>query len=487
VIDASVLIFVPIVGAVVIGILPLSHRAAAYLSVLVALGVVGGVAGLVYRFEPDGGLQFEDDVSWIPDLGIRYHVAVDGLTLAMMAMTALVIACMVGYAMWDDRGRTRLYFALLLGCEGALLLLFCARDLVLFYVGFEAMLIPLYFLIGVWGGENRGRATLKFIIYTSIGTLLMLIGILTLGLSVPGGPSFAYSDVAGSNEDWIFLTFILAFFIKCPVWPFHGWVPDAYRTATPEVAAGLSGLASKAGAYALIAIVLPIFPGPSADWRWPLIALATTGLLYGSYLAFRQPDSRGVIAYSSIGQMGLIVLGIFVLNDQGATGAAFAMVNHALLSAALFLLAGWVERTVGTGDFRMLGGLARGRPVLATICIIVGVCALAVPGSATFASEFLILLGAFQAAWWLGTIASVAIVLAAMYMLRWISAILHDREGVAVGEHRPHELAPGAFLAIAPLVIAILALSVWPFGLTELVDPTTTILTQSAAQEVDAP
>ena len=189
--------------------------------------------------------------------------------------------------------------------------------------------------------------------------------------------------------------------------------------------------------------MLPIFPGPSADWRWPLIALATTGLLYGSYLAFRQPDSRGVIAYSSIGQMGLIVLGIFVLNDQGATGAAFAMVNHALLSAALFLLAGWVERTVGTGDFRLLGGLARGRPVLATICIIVGVCALAVPGSATFASEFLILLGAFQAAWWLGTIASLAIVLAAMYMLRWISAILHDREGVAVGEHRPRELAPG--------------------------------------------
>ena len=263
-------------------------------------------------------------------------------------------------------------------------------------------------------------------------------------------------------------------------------MPDAYRTATPEVAAGLSGLASKAGAYALIAIVLPIFPGPSADWRWPLIALATTGLLYGSYLAFRQPDSRGVIAYSSIGQMGLIVLGIFVLNDQGATGAAFAMVNHALLSAALRPAGGLGG---AHGRHRRLPASAAWprRPVLATICIIVGVCALAVPGSATFASEFLILLGAFQA-----RLVARHDRLPGHRARGDVHAALDlgdpaRREGVAVGEHRPRELAPGAFLVIAPLVLAILALSVWPFGLKERVDLTTTILMQSAAQEVDAP
>jgi NADH-quinone oxidoreductase subunit M len=163
------------------------------------------------------------------------------------------------------------------------------------------------------------------------------------------------------------------------------------------------------------------------------------------------------------------------------------MVNHALLSAALFLLVGWVERTVGSSDFAVLGGLARGRPVFATVVIVVGVCTLAVPGSSTFASEFLILLGAFQEQWWLGAIASIAVVLAAMYMLRWISAILHDREGVAVGEHRPREIAPGAFLAIVPLVAAVLVLSVYPFGFTDRVDPTTTVLTESAAQEANAP
>jgi NADH-quinone oxidoreductase subunit M len=486
-IDASVLILLPLIGAGVIAILPVTSRVAAYLAVLVGLGVLGGVAGLVYRFEPDAGLQFEDDVAWISDLGIRYHVAVDGLSLAMIAMTALVMACVIGYAMWEDRGRSRLYFALLLVLEAALLLLFCARDLVLFYVGFEAMLIPLYFLMGVWGNERRGPATLKFVIYTAVGTLLMLVGILALGLGVEGGPSFAYADVRGSEEDWIFFTFLIAFAIKCPLWPFHGWVLDAYRTAPAEVAAALSGLASKAGAYGLLALVVTIFPGPTAEYQWLIMALATAGLLYGSFLAFRQPDSRGVIAYSSVGQMGLVVLGIFVLNEQGATGAAFQMVNHGLLSAALFLLAGWVERTVGTGEFAALGGLARGRPILATVVLVVGVAALAVPGSSTFASEFLILLGAFEVEWWLGSIAALAIVLAAMYMLRWISALLHDREGVEVGQHRPRELAPGAFLTIIPLVIAILALSVWPFGLTERVDPTTTVLTEDAAQEARTP
>ena len=302
----------------------------------------------------------------------------------------------------------------------------------------------------------------------------MLVGILALGLGVEGGPSFAYSDVAGSSEDWIFLTFILAFLIKCPVWPFHGWVPDAYRAAPPEVAAGLSGLASKAGAYGLIAIVLPIFPGPSADWRWPLIALATTGLLYGSYLAFRQPDSRGVIAYSSIGQMGLIVLGIFVLNDQGATGAAFAMVNHALLSAALFLLAGWVERTVGTGDFRVLGGLARGRPVLATIVhhrgrlrprgAGLGDVRVGVPDPAGGVPGGLVARRHRVAGHRAGRDVHAALDLGhparPRGRRRRRAPPARARAGRVPGHHRRS-------------CIAILALSMWPFGLTERVDPTT--------------
>ncbi len=483
-INAAVLVALPLVGAVLLALLPLSRSLAAYLATLVSLAVAGAVAGLVYRFDIGGGQQFVTDEEWIPALGIRFHVGLDGLSLAMVAVTALVMACAIGYAAWEGGARTRPYYALLLLLESALLLLFCAQDLIVFYVGFEAMLIPLYFLIGVWGGERRVRATLKFLIYTFVGTLLMLVGMIALALDVEGGLTFDIQALRGSTEDWIFATFVLAFAIKSPLWPFHGWLPDAYRQAPPEVAAVLSGLASKAGAYGLLRLVLPIFPEPVAEYQDVLIVLAMIGLLYGSLVAFRQPDSRGVIAYSSIGQMGLITLGIFVLNDRGATGAAFQMVNHALLSAALFLLAGWIATQTGSDAFARLGGLARGRPVLATIVIVVGVATLAVPGSSTFASEFLVLLGAFEYEPWAGVLGSVAIVLAAMYMLRWVSAVLQDRVGSAVTATTPPDLAPsGGLVPILPLVLAVLVLSFYPFGVTERVDPDTSRLPQAAAEE----
>jgi NADH-quinone oxidoreductase subunit M len=315
----------------------------------------------------------------------------------------------------------------------------------------------------------------------------MLVGMIALAAEQPGGPSFALADVR-SSEDWIFWVFVLALAIKSPIWPFHGWVPDAYRQAPPEVAAVLSGVASKAGAYGLLRLVLPIFPEPVAEHRDVILVLALIGLLYGSLVAFRQPDSRGIIAYSSIGQMGLITIGIFVLNQQGATGAVFQMVNHALLSAALFLLAGWLATQTGSGVLADLGGMARGRPVLATVVLIVGVAALAVPGSSTFASEFLVLLGAFRDEVWLGVLASLAIVLAAMYMLRWISAVLHEYRSANVEETASPDLGygTGGWLAVVPLVLAVLALSFYPFGVTERVDPAAGRLAEPAAQEAAA-
>ncbi len=487
-INAAALIAAPAIGAVLVALLPLSRALAGYLATLVSLAVAGAVAGLVYRFDIGAGEQFATDEAWVPDLGIRFHVGIDGLSLAMVAMTALVMACSIGYAAWEGGARTRAYYALLLLLESALLLLFTAQDLVMFYVGFEAMLIPLYFLIGIWGGARRTAATLKFIVYTFVGTLLMLVGMIALALDQEGGITFDIEALAGStSSEWIFATFLLAFAIKSPVWPFHGWLPDAYRQAPPEVAAVLSGLASKAGAYGLLRIVLPTFPEPVAEYRDVLIVLAMIGLLYGSLLAFRQPDSRGVIAYSSIGQMGLITLGIFVLNDRGATGAAFQMVNHALLSAALFLLAGWIAAQTGSDLFVRLGGMARGRPILASVVLVIGLATLAVPGSSTFASEFLILLGAFEYEPWAGALASLAIVLAAMYMLRWVSAVLHDRVGAAVDSGAADDLEPSrGLLPILPLVLAVLALSFYPFGVTDRIDADTSRLSEPAAQEVAA-
>ena len=260
-----------------------------------------------------------------------------------------------------------------------------------------------------------------------------------------------------------------AFAIKAPLYPFHGWVPDAYRESPPEVAALLSGVVSKAGAYGMLRFALPLFPGPAHDLRRWFVAIALVGLLWCSLVAFRQPDSRGVIAYSSIGQMSLIGLGIFVMNDIGATGATFQMVNHGLLSVLLFLLAGVVEVRTGEGLFRRIGALARGRAGLATIVLIAGIATLAVPGSALFASEFLVLLGAFRDWWLIGALASLAIVLAAMYMLRWISALLHDAPvDPAPGLSRMRDLRWEATYLL-PLVACVLVLSVYPYAVTHRV------------------
>jgi NADH-quinone oxidoreductase subunit M len=397
------------------------------------------------------------------------------------------VPCALLFALWAQRERLRPFVALLLLLEAALVLLFVARDLVLFYVAFEAMLIPLAFLIGAWGGPARGRATLTFVIYTLVGSLLMLVSIITLGLRAG---TFDLDRVGTSGSSWIFLGFMLAFAIKAPLYPAHGWVPQAYRESTPEVAALLSGVVSKAGTYGILRFALPIFPGPAADWRVVFIVLGLVGLLWCSLVAFRQPDSRGVIAYSSIAQMSFIVLGIFVLNDAGSTGAAFQMVNHGLLSTLLFLVAGFVELRFGSGLFRRIGALAHGRPALATVCITTGVAALAVPGSNLFASEFLVLLGSFQRSWLIGTLAAAGIVLAAMYMLRWISAILHDApldrqlglEAATPGEYRDLRWAA---IPVVPLVVAVLALSISPYLVTHRVSRSVHALTAPAAQEVD--
>jgi NADH-quinone oxidoreductase subunit M len=358
------------------------------------------------------------------------------------------------------------YASLMLLLEAAVVLLLVARDLALIYVGFEAMIVPLALLIAVWGGPNRARATIRFVIYTLVGSLLMLIGVITLGLRAG---SFDLAHVGTSDSRWLFLAFMAAFAIKAPLYPFHGWVPEAYREAPPEVSGLLSGVVSKAGAYGMLRFALPLFPGPAHDLRRWFVAIAIVGLLWCSLVAFRQPDSRGVIAYSSIAQMSLIGLGIFVMNDIGATGATFQMVNHGLLSVLLFLLAGVVEVRTGDGLFRRVGALARGRAGLATIVMTTGIAALAVPGSAMFASEFLVLLGAFRDWWLIGALASVAIVLAAMYMLRWVSALLHEA---------PSDPAPGLSRMgdvrweasyLLPLVACVLALSVYPYGVTHRV------------------
>ena len=345
---------------------------------------------------------------------------------------------------------------------GATVGVFVAQDLLLFYAFFEAMLIPLYVLVGVWGGPGRLGATIKLLLYTMAGSLVMLAAVIVYGLK---SGTFDLVDAPPSISRWLFLGFMLAFVIKAPLFPFHGWLPDAYREAPPEVTAVLSGVVAKAGVYGMLRIAITKFPDPASFYRTSIMALAAATLVYASVLAFRAPDFRGVVAYSSMAFSGLIALGLFSGTNLGYDGAVLQMVAHGLISASLFLIAGTVERRTTTGEFALLGGMARGRPALATLLMATGIISLAVPGSAAFAGEFLILAGSYQRAWWWAVIGAGAIVLAAMYMLRLISAVLHEARGSTVSA-AAMDLRPGELALVVPLVLVLLALSAWPAGIS---------------------
>jgi NADH-quinone oxidoreductase subunit M len=459
----TALICLPLGAALVVWLLPLNRVSAGSIAVLAALAEVGIWIQLLVRFDfHAGGLQFSERKSWISDLHVSYHVGVYAFSVWLIGLTVVVTAACIAYAFWAGRERARAYFGLMLLLDAAIVGVFAAQDLLLFYAFFEAMLIPLYILVGVWGGPGRIGATLKFVIYTMAGSLLMLASVIVYGLSKG---TFDLVDIQPSGSTWIFLGFAAAFAIKAPLFPLHGWLPDAYREAPSEVSAVLSGVVSKAATYGFLRIGVAKFPGPTHDLRPLILTLAAVGLVYGSLLAFRAPDFRGVVAYSSLAQMGLITFGVFAVNGLGLTGSVLQMVNHGLISATLFLLAGMIERRTTTGEFARIGGMARGRPALATVLMTTGIIALAVPLSSAFAGEFLILAGIFRRGWGWSVVGAVAIVLAAMYMLRLISAVLHREVGPTVTD-AALDLRPAELGVTVPLVACLLVLSAWPAAIS---------------------
>lgn len=461
------LILLPLGGAIFIAIAPLPRLAAGLVALVVSLFEIAFWGGALSAFDYStgaAGVQLQDTATWFGDLGISYHVGFTGFALWLVGMGAIAMTAAVGYAVWVGREHARAYFASMLLLTAAIVGVFAAQDYLLFYVFWEAMLIPLYVLVGVWGGPGRLRATLMFFLYTMAGSLLMLASIIVLGIS--HGSFDMTTPSAFDNSDWIFLGFVAAFVVKAPIFPFHGWLPETYRQAPAEVAGVLSGVVSKAAAYGFLYVAILHFPGPTRDFRTPILVLAAIGLIYGSLLAFRAPDIRGVVAYSSLAQLGLIAFGLFATNLAGFNGAVLQMVNHGLISAALFMLAGLVELRAGTGRFDRLGGMARGRPALATVLMTLGIIALAVPGSSAFAGEFMILTGVFTSGWGWSVVGAVAIVLAAMYMLRLISAVLHQSKGSAVPDGARDLRLPELGLLV-PLVVLLIFLSAWPAAVTD--------------------
>jgi len=481
-------IFLPLAAGLLTMALP--GRMARWLLLASSVAVLVFAVVMIAKFPSHGGggVHWATKDNWISELGIKYSLGINGLNLWLIVLTAVLwvpatlAAC---YREWD---RPRLFFFNLGLAQTAVLGAFCAQDLALFVVFFDLMLVPFYFLIGGWGGGDRVRATTKFVIYTLVGSLLMLAAAVALGvLSTPSGGhiSFEYSDLIAhpastGSQYWIFLLFAAAFLVKMPAFPLHGWMPDAYTSTPIPVLVLLSGVLSKVGAYGFLAIVLPIMPDASRHFQELMIAIAVVSILYGSVLAFSQDNTRLVVGYSSVAQLGFITLGIFALDPKGTQGAIIQMLNHGLVVAPLFLIIGALAaRSRGSESLRDMGGTAFRAPVLAALFLIVALATLAMPGSSNFAGELLILFGIFDQKLAFGIVASVGVVLAAVYMIRFYQRSMHNRVAPGV---ESRDLALPDLATIVPVVGVILALSIYPQIVLQRSEPTANSIVGSTQQ-----
>ena len=466
----TVIWLLPLVGAVLIAGMP--PHLAKYMGFLVALGSLAIAGFVALSFAPDWNrFQFDESLPWIPPLHIFYRLGVDGISVWLVLLNAFLTTVALLATPTGMRGASR-FMALMLAMSAGMAGVLLATDLVLFYVFWEAMLIPAYFLLWLFGeGERPGRAALKFVLFTLVGSLLMLVGV--IGEYVFTGqqtfdlaklPTIAPSPAI---QFGLFGVFALAFGIKTPLFPLHGWLPDAYAAAPTPMLVTFAGMMGKTGAYGFLRIAIPLVPDPSYwwDWRWVIPVLARGGIVWGALMAIAQTDMKLLVAYSSVSHMGFIVLGIFALNVQGQQGAVLQMVNHGIIVPALFLMVGWIYDRTGTFDRSSIMGLAARMPIFAGVLTIVVLAGLGLPGLNSFVGEFMTLLGAWERAPALAVAGAIGLILAPVYMLRFFQGAMYAPEPYP----RPlDDIHAGQLTLLAPLVALMFALGLAPGVLTAL-------------------
>ncbi len=460
----------PLVGGVLIAFIP--PRFAKWLGVVVALATLGISAGVALAFAPGyHGYQFTEQVPWIPQLHVFYHLGVDGISIWLVVLNALLTVIAVLATPLTMRNVNR-FIGLMLAMSAGMAGVFLAVDLVLFYVFWEAMLIPAYFLLWLFGeGERPARAAIKFVLFTLAGSLLMLVGV--IGEYVfTGQQTFDLAKLAtiapsANIQFGLFFVFALAFAIKTPLFPLHSWLPTAYLAAPTPMLVTFAGVMGKAGAYGFLRIAVPLFPNPVGwwDWRWVIPSLAVAAIIWGALMAIAQRDMKLLVAYSSVSHMGFIVLGIFAFNVQGQQGAILQMVNHGIIIPALFLFVAWIADRTGTFDRNALAGLAPRMPVMAGVFTIVVLAALGLPGLNSFVGEFMTLLGAWERAPVLAAIGAVGLVLAPVYMLRMFQGAMY---GEPVGQRPSGDIQAGQLALVTPLIVLMFAIGLYPYALTQL-------------------
>jgi NADH-quinone oxidoreductase subunit M len=467
----TILIWLPLAIGLVATQLP--GRLPGYVSAFLSLAPVGIVVDYMIRFHSGGGLQFVTDRTWIGALGIHYKLGLSGLNITLVLLTTVLFTASLAWSAAREVERPGLYYLMFGLAEAAVLGAFVAQDLILFVGFFDLMLIPFYFLVGVWGTGERLHATLNLVIYTAVGSFLMLAGAIATGVLAASDHHTAinftfqaleHNPVSRGSQEWIFLCFAAAFLIKMPVAPFHGWLTDVYKSLPIPAVAVFSGVLSKVAAYGFLAIVLPIFPQAAKHFQMAMLVIAVVSLLWSTAMAFTTRDARLVIAYSSIAQLSFITLGIFSLTSEGGQGALLQMINHGVVTAAsFFVLAAVSARVGGSESLDDMGGVAFRAPILAALFLIVALATLAMPGSSNFVGEFMILLGVFKTKLVLAVIGSVGMIGAAFYAIRLFIGVMHNRVRDGV---RSRELSFSDAIAAVPLVAVILALAFFPqFGL----------------------
>jgi NADH-quinone oxidoreductase subunit M len=477
----SVVTFLPLLGALIIAFIPRDNLPAIrWAALITALATFGVSLMLLAVFESGAaGFQLMEQADWIPDFGIQYKLGLDGISLAMVVLsTTLTWICIL--ASFGITDRVKEYMISFLILEVGMIGVFLALDLFLFYIFWEIVLVPMYLIIGIWGGANRIYATIKFVLYTLVGSLLMLVAILAVAYTYQAATgswqgAFDYEQLIAFGFDptlqfFAFIGFFLAFAIKVPMFPFHTWLPDAHVEAPTAGSVILAGVMLKLGAYGLIRFAVPLLPDAAVTWAPLIIVLSLIGIVYGAIVALVQPDLKKLVAYSSVSHMGFVTLGIFIFQEQGLHGAVMQMVAHGLITGALFLLVGVIYERTHDRTIARMGGLAAVTPVYAMLLGYFVLASLALPGLAGFVGEFLVLVGTFAFSPVAAAIAAIAMMLGAAYLLWMYQRLIFGEVSDflrGLGHHLT-DMRPVEVLTLAPLVVLTLVFGLFPGLLLEL-------------------
>jgi NADH-quinone oxidoreductase subunit M len=472
----DITVFLPLGGALLIALIPSTNEAlirSAALGIALVTFVVS--LGILMNFDSSvAGFQLGSEAQWIPEWGVGYITGVDGISLWLVILTTFLMPLCV-LASSSITTRVKPYFVFLLALETGLLGVFVALDMFMFYLFWEAALVPMYFLIGIWGYGRRLYAAMKFFLFTLVGSLLMLAAILFIYFTSSGDPSFAYSDLLGTpfglgTQRWLFLAFFASFAVKVPLVPLHTWLPDAHTEAPTAGSVILAGVFLKLGAYGLIRFGIPFFPDAARDFVPLILGLSIAGILYGAIVAAVQRDLKRLVAYSSVAHLGFVTLGIFVGSIQGMSGGILQMVSHGLSTGALFMLVGALYDRRHTRAISDFGGLARSVPIMAGIFLFVALSSLGLPGLNGFVGEFLVLLGTFFSYRWWVVPAAFGVVLAAVYLLWAYQRVFHGplegQENAGMADINMRELA-----MLVPIMALIVFIGVYPKPFLDRIEP----------------